>query len=607
MNVVPSYRLRAIAALGVALTWTAAPARAADVSTLAGSGVSGFEDGPRASATFAMPTALAYDRAGNLLVVDTAAQRIRRVLVNGTVETLAGSGPFDIGRLAVRGGFADGPGRSARFNWPRGIAVMNDGTVMVADTGNHCIRAIAPNGDVTVYAGSPQRAGHDIGPRRSATFGAPTGLSTDTDGNLYVADPQAGVRKIDPSGTVTEIGTFHAPVGVSVAQAGTTRITYVTDADGLWWSYSGLTLWRLRSDNYAPRTGGSAPDPATTVEREIAMQMPLGHALGASAMSDGGAFFADPRRNEVTYTFPGYERVVPIAGSPSEGRTESAGFRDGPAASALFNMPAGTALKTDGTQLAVADTGNRRIRLLSFDPAHDLGPRQSLVPYEPGDGRYNVLYLGNSFTWYDSTARDGIGGLIAQYLDAGGALTPFGLKANVRTFGGTGTLDGLDSLIKTVADIGTDDAVILSLNSLNIETDDAAFLKTTAIWQPKLIARLKAAHDVLTAAHIRFYVVLYPIATEISANEIALNRTLQGGMVPKPEMVEPIRRALAEAGVDVIDTYPDFIADAARPDKPVSNAADSHYTPYGRTIMARSIVRQLERFAPWKTPRAAPR
>jgi sugar lactone lactonase YvrE len=97
--------------------------------------VTPFADGPRDVARLYGPHGIAFDARGRLYVADTVNHRIRRVELDGSVVTLAGSG---------RKGFANGPASQAELNEPRGVAIGPDGTIYVLDSGNHCVRAIVP-------------------------------------------------------------------------------------------------------------------------------------------------------------------------------------------------------------------------------------------------------------------------------------------------------------------------------------------------------------------------------------------------------------------------------------------------------------------------------
>eukprot|EP00811_Abedinium_folium_P035920 NODE_8674_length_1477_cov_7.340000.p1 GENE.NODE_8674_length_1477_cov_7.340000~~NODE_8674_length_1477_cov_7.340000.p1 ORF type:complete len:363 (-),score=18.95 NODE_8674_length_1477_cov_7.340000:299-1387(-) len=103
------------------------------VTTLAGSGNRGFDNGQGDAANFFKAEGVAVDSADNIYFVDTVNNRICKISQDGTVTTLAGSGDR---------GFVDGQGGAARFSNPSGVAVDSAGNILVADVGNHCIRKI---------------------------------------------------------------------------------------------------------------------------------------------------------------------------------------------------------------------------------------------------------------------------------------------------------------------------------------------------------------------------------------------------------------------------------------------------------------------------------
>ena len=157
------------------------------VSTLAGSGKPGFADGTGAEASFKSPTGIALDAVGNVYVSDTGNHQIRKITPSGVVTTLAGSG---------KPGFQDGQGTKASFNVPFGLAVDRNGNIYVADMGNQRIRKFTPDGFVTTLAGSG-KAGAEDGYSTAASFVLPWGVAIDEFGAVYVSDQgNHKIRKI---------------------------------------------------------------------------------------------------------------------------------------------------------------------------------------------------------------------------------------------------------------------------------------------------------------------------------------------------------------------------------------------------------------------------
>ena len=158
----------------------------------------GFRDGPKGVAEFDMPSGVAIDVAGTIYVADTGNHAIRRVATDGTVTTIAGDG------LA---GFQDGTGASARFNAPIGIALDRTGALLVADSCNDRIRRIEPSGSVRTLAGDGMPGLLD-GLAASARFDTPTGILVGADGRVTVADTgNDAIRRISSDGQVTTVRT----------------------------------------------------------------------------------------------------------------------------------------------------------------------------------------------------------------------------------------------------------------------------------------------------------------------------------------------------------------------------------------------------------------
>ncbi len=175
------------------------------VEVLAGDGhgsTSPAYDGvPGSQARFEHPTAVLALPDGSVLVADTENHAIRRIAPDAarTVTTLAG-------RIGVRGS-GDGPGAAASFRFPQGLALdPRTGAVLVADSGNHAVRAVDARGNVSTVAGG--RAVERDGPAASAGFLTPTAVAAAPDGTIYVVASQSGTVKrigIDPARTVTTL------------------------------------------------------------------------------------------------------------------------------------------------------------------------------------------------------------------------------------------------------------------------------------------------------------------------------------------------------------------------------------------------------------------
>ena len=204
------------------------------VTTLAGqAGVSGITNGQGNSAMFFQPQDVALDKSGNIYVADRDNHLIRRIDSSGNVTTVAGSG---------NSGYTDAKGTSAKFNKPTGVALDNLGNVYVADYNNHLIRKIDSIGNVTTLAGIVGAQGLNNGPGSTAKFNYPTGVAVDSTGIVYVADSLNHlIRRIDSFGNVStlagsgtsgstngsdNIAKFNFPTGVAVDSSGN---VYVAD------------------------------------------------------------------------------------------------------------------------------------------------------------------------------------------------------------------------------------------------------------------------------------------------------------------------------------------------------------------------------------------
>lgn len=146
------------------------------VTTVAGTGVIGYRDGTSDIAQFTYPRGIAIDRDNNLYIADGGNFRIRKITPNGVVSTIAGSNE----------GFKDGVGAEARFSLLLSDIVIDAQRNLYVTDGNR-IRKITQAGEVTTIAGD-NFGGYRDGDGPVAQFNFPTGLTIDVQGNLYVSD-----------------------------------------------------------------------------------------------------------------------------------------------------------------------------------------------------------------------------------------------------------------------------------------------------------------------------------------------------------------------------------------------------------------------------------
>jgi trimeric autotransporter adhesin len=414
---------------GIAMT-------AGDIYTVAGNGSLGFsgDGGPATSAQLDDPSAVAVDGSGNLVMADSANNRLRVVadksgtfygvaMTAGDIYTVAGKG--------TAGYSGDGgPATSAKLDLPLGVNVDGAGNLLVADTFNNRVRVVAGStgtfygkamtaGDIYTVAGNGSPGcspgmnpppfvcfGGDGGPATSAKLGAPSGVAVDALGNLLVADyHNARVRVV-----AEKTGTFY---GVAM----TPGDIYTVAGNGSY-QYSG--------------DGG----PATSAE----LDSPGGVAVDGT----GNVVVADKFNNRVrvlarkTGTFYGVAMtagdIYTVAGDGNPGPLGNGG----PATSAGLHGPSDVAVDGAGN-LIVADSFNNRVRVVAEKTGTFYG-----MAMTAGD-IYTVALVGEPI----GVAVDSAGNLVAaDAVDnqvgvvAGSTGTFYGIAmtvGNVYTIAGNGT------------------------------------------------------------------------------------------------------------------------------------------------------------------------
>lgn len=201
------------------------------ITTVAGTGncCSFGDGGPATSAYLAGPSDVAVDAKGNLYIADTA--RILKVDTNGTITTLAGND--SLGYLGD-----GGPAIFAELDFPAGLALDSIGNVYVADHFNNRIREILIDGTIMTIAGTgPENFSGDGGPAISAGLWSPAGIALDGAGNILVADSgNLRIRLLNataPDITAMVSGASFVPGGIVPGEIATIFGTNLTSSIGI--------------------------------------------------------------------------------------------------------------------------------------------------------------------------------------------------------------------------------------------------------------------------------------------------------------------------------------------------------------------------------------
>jgi sugar lactone lactonase YvrE len=315
----------------------------------------GATDGMGTAARFDGPSGLAADPFGNVLVADTGNHLVRKITPDGFVTTLAG--------MAFTAGSIDGTNSTARFNYPQGVAADTAGNVYVADTGNDTIRKITPSGIVTTLAGSPGKPGNADGVGSAASFNGPWGLAVDDAGNILVADTGNGtIRKITPAGSVTTLaGCATCPTGSADGTGGVARFNNPSgigvDGNGNIYvadQYNN-SVRRLTPEGGVTTFAGPVAQSYSTNSDGTGSAAWFSWPSGVAADSAGNIYVADAENSTIRKITPS-GTVTTIAGL-----TGQSGSADGTNSIARFSEPSGIAVDGAGT-IYVADSNNQTIR-----------------------------------------------------------------------------------------------------------------------------------------------------------------------------------------------------------------------------------------------------
>ena len=355
------------------------------ITTVAGNGIRGFsgDGGPAGDAELSNPSDVAWDNAGDLFIADRVNQRVREVGPNGIITTVAGNGAIC---NCPGPAFGDGgPALNAELFAPDAIAIDNASDLLIADAGHGLIRKVSGDGTITTVAGGGASSQDGI-PATKALVSGPSALAVDGVGNLFIADGLHRVRKVTLSGTIVTVAGYGAP-GFN-GDGGPAINAQLADLYGVAVDQTGNVViaggdGRLRQVNGSgiintiAGNGNQGFSGDGGPARAAQLLLPQGVAVDAS----GNIFIADTNNSRVR-KISADGSITTIAGTGTPGFSGDGG----PALQAQFSQPAILALDAAGN-LFVADWGNYAVRRISTKgviTAVDGGPPGNSRPNTPG-------------------------------------------------------------------------------------------------------------------------------------------------------------------------------------------------------------------------------
>jgi DNA-binding beta-propeller fold protein YncE len=347
------------------LSLTALSAVRADKLVPVAGGGDGADGSPAIQAKLTGPFGVAFDRSGNLFIVEMTGQRVRKVDRNGVLTTIAGTGQ--------KGDSGDGgPAIAARFHGPHSLAVAANGDIYVSDTWNNRVRRIdGQTGVITAFAGTGEKGfSGDGGPALQAKFGGIYCVALDPKGEqMYLADlDNRRIRAVDLKTAIVRTVAGNGKRGVPADGAEAIAATLVdpravaADANGNVFilERSGHALRVVDASGRIRTVAGTGKAGAPGDDAD-ARQARLNGPKHLCIDLDGNVLVADTENHAIRKVLAKDGKIIRVAGTGKKG---NAGVGGDPLRAEL-SQPHGVYVDRSGT-LYIADSSNDRV--LKIEP-----------------------------------------------------------------------------------------------------------------------------------------------------------------------------------------------------------------------------------------------